>query len=149
MRENKIYPPTYFIACLLSAIILNILLPIKRILYAPYSYIGVVLIGGGIGLNLWADILFKKNKTTVKPFEKSNAFIEEGPFRFSRHPMYLGMALVLLGVAIGLGSITPFISPISFFISMELLFIPDEEKSLEKTFAQKFLNYRQKVRKWI
>jgi len=152
MSENtkrKPLPPTYFIIYLLLAIGLHFVLPITKLIHSPYNYIGILLIGIGIWLNIWADGLFKKKTTTVKPFEKSAYLIEEGPFLFSRHPMYLGMVAILLGVAVLLGSITCFIAPVGFFITMNVAFIWHEEKALKETFGQRFIDYKKRVRRWL
>jgi protein-S-isoprenylcysteine O-methyltransferase Ste14 len=108
-----------------------------------------LLIGLGIGLNLWADKLFKKENTTVKPFLDPSALLSEGPFRFSRHPMYLGMVIALAGIAMVLGSLTAFLAPLAFFITMEIIFIPIEEKAMENIFGQKYLDYKKRVRQWL
>ena len=142
-------PPTYFLVCLLLAITLHFALPFAKLIYPPYNYVGVLFIGIGTWLNIWADCLFKTKNTTVKSFKKTTYFIQEGPFRFTRHPMYLGMVIILVGVAILLGSISPFICPFGFFIAMSVVFIPREEKALEKAFGQAFTNYKRRVRCWI
>lgn len=149
MEKRKLLPPAYFLIYLLVAIGLHFALPIAKLVHAPYNYIGILLVGIGIWLNIWADQLFKKKTTTVKPFEKSAYLIEEGLFLFSRHPMYLGMVAILSGVAILLGSITCFIAPVGFFITMNVAFIPDEEKALEETFGQRFIDYKKRVRRWL
>jgi len=69
--------------------------------------------------------------------------------RFTRHPTYLGMVVILVGVAILLGSISPFICPFGFFIAMSIVFVPQEEKALKKTFGQDFINYKRRVRCWV
>ncbi|MCK4251743.1 isoprenylcysteine carboxylmethyltransferase family protein [candidate division WOR-3 bacterium] len=149
MNKRRLEPPTYFLIFLLLVILLHFVLPVIQIISSPYKYIGILLLGIGIWLNLWADGLFKKENTTVKPFEKSSALILEGPFRFSRHPMYLGMVIVLLGVAIILGSLITFLMPIAFFISMQIVFIRHEERALEQIFGQKYLDYKNRVRSWL
>ena len=149
MNKRRLEPPTYFLIFLLLAILLHFVLPVIQIINSPYKYIGILLLGIGIWLNMWADGLFKRKNTTVKPFEKSSALILDGPFRFSRHPMYLGMVIALLGVAIILGSLITFLVPIAFFISMQIVFIRHEEKALEQTFGQKYLDYKKRVRSWL
>lgn len=116
---------------------------------SPYKYLGIILIIIGSWLNYRADQIFKNKQTTVKPYEKSTALIREGPFKFSRHPMYLGMALILLGVAFLLGSVTALIGPIIFIILMKIIFIPVEEKMMEQTFGQEYLDYKNRVRRWL
>ena len=149
MKQSKLLPPTYFFIYLLLTIGLHFILPLMQIIHTPYRFIGILLLVIGIWLNIWADGLFKRKNTTVKPFEKSSALILEGPFKFSRHPMYLGMVIALLGVAIILGSLITFLVPIAFFISMQIVFIRHEERALEQTFGQKYLDYKNRVRSWL
>ena len=152
-NKRKIMPPTYFLVLLLLSIGLHFLLSVKQIIYPSYTYLGIIL--GiiltimGIVLNIWSDSLFKKNKTTVKPHETPSKLIITGPFCISRHPMYLGMAMILLGITIFLGSLVTFAFPIIFVILMELMFIPFEEENLEKTFKQEYINYKERVRSWV
>jgi len=147
--KKKVMPPTYFIILLLLSIGLHFISPIKRLIYSPYTYLGIILIIFGIAINIWSDSLFKKSKTTVKPYENPTKFETSGPFRISRHPMYLGMVAVLLGVAILLGSLITFVFPILFIVLMEILFIPPEEKNLERVFGNEYTTYKNKVRRWI
>ena len=149
MSKKKPLPPTYFMTSLILEIGLHFVVPINQLYRTPYRYLGIIPIIFGIVLNLWTDNLFKKKETTVKPFEKPSAFIKNGPFRISRHPMYLGMVAILLGGAFVLGSITAFIFPVLFFIAMEIVFIRHEEISLEETFGQTYLDYKKTVRRWI
>ena len=147
--NKKIMPPTYFIILLLLSLGLHFVFPVMRLVSLPYNYLGILIIIFGIILNLWTDSLFKKKQTSVKPHEMPSSFISSGPFKISRHPMYLGMALILLGVAVFLGSLITFIFPIMFIVIMEKLFIPIEEKNLEKKFGKKYIAYKKRVRKWI
>lgn len=147
--EKKIMPPTYFIILLLLSIGLHFVFPIMKLISSPYNYLGILIIIFGIILNLWTDSLFKKEQTTVKPHEIPIFFISSGPFEISRHPMYLGMALILFGTTIFLGSLITFIFPIIFIMIIEKAFIPIEEKNLEKKFGNKYIDYKKRVRKWI
>ncbi len=63
--------------------------------------------------------------------------------------MYLGMVAILLGAAAVLGSLSAFAAPVIFFLIMDRFFIPREEKMLEGTFREEFLNYKKKVRRWL
>jgi len=149
MNKKKILPPTIFWISLVLSIGLHFILPIKKFIVAPYNYTGILLICGGILLNLWADRLFKNKHTTVKPFEKSSCLIEEGPFAFSRNPMYLGMTMVLLGISITLGSVISFIITVVFPFFISFSFILPEERSLDETFGQDFVEYKKRVRRWL
>jgi len=75
--------------------------------------------------------------------------VQDGPYRFSRHPMYLGMAVLLIGVWLLLGTLTPAVVVPAFVCIMELRFIRAEEASMEQTFGADYRDYRKKVRRWI
>ena len=148
-KTKKIFPPTYFIILLLLSIGLHFIFPIKKIIFPPYTYFGWILIIFGAVLNIWTDSLFKKGKTTVKPFEKPTELIIKGPFKISRHPMYLGMVAVLLGVAILHGTLITLIFPVIFIVLSEKLFIPYEESNLKEVFGENYIHYKNRVRRWL
>ena len=120
-----------------------------KIVHSPYAYAGIAPIAIGVAFNLWADSMFKKNRTTVKPHLKPTALMTSGVFQFTRNPMYLGMTLILLGVSICVGSLTAFISSVVFFFISERSFIPLEEASMEAAFGDSYLAYKQRVRRWV
>lgn len=144
----KISPPIYFYICLIFSIGL-LLHPVFQYIRYPYTLIGIPCIVYGIGINLWADYLFKKEKTTIKPGEKPTALIEYGPFRFSRNPIYLGMAVILFGFAILSGSLLSFIFPIAFTVFMQVIFIPGEERNMEAVFGKRYVRYKYTVKRWV
>ena len=146
---KKILPPTYFVLCLIIAAVLHFLIPVKQIINYPYNCLGFLFfVIGGI-LNIWTDQLFKKNKTTVKPLEKPSTFIQTGPLKISRNPMYLGMTILLIGLGFVLGSIISFVGFILFIIAMEIAFISQEEHSMQEQFGEEYLAYKKKVGRWI
>jgi len=142
-------PPTYFIILLLLSIGFHFVFPIFKFVFSPYNYLGIIFIVFGIIINLWTDSIFKKKQTTVKPHETPNFFVNKGPFKISRHPMYLGMASILIGESIILGALISFVFPIIFITIINYAFIPMEEKNLEEMFTKEYIKYRNKVRKWI
>lgn len=149
VKPKKPIPPLWFFALLLFSVGLGMYLPLLKLLHYPLSLVGVVPITFGVVLNLCADSLFKKNKTTVKPHLKPSTLITSGVFRVSRNPLYLGMLLILLGASICVGSLTAFISPILFFLISELDFIPWEESVMEDAFGEPYLEYKKRVGRWI
>lgn len=148
-ESRKLLPPTCLLICLAGTVALHFLFPIARIIRPPYVLLGILPLAFGLAINVWADGIFKRESTTVKPFETSAALITDGPFRFSRHPMYLGMAAILLGVALLLGSAGAFVGPVAMIVAMEALFIPHEERSLEATFGATYADYKKRVRRWL
>jgi len=144
--KPKILPPTYFIVLLPLSIGLHLFLPVQRLFYSSF---GAILALFGIIITVWADAMFKKRGTTVKPHETPSSLEISGPFRISRHPMYMGMAAILLGAAMLMGSLTAFLPTAIFIILMDRIFIPLEEGNMEKTFGDKYMDYKKRVRRWI
>lgn len=142
-------PPTYLLIAILLCIAFHFLIPILYIIPSPWNLIGLVPLLLGIWFNFSADQAFKQTKTTVKPFEDSNALIQEGVFRFSRNPMYLGFVGILLGISLMLRSVSPFLVVMVFAILIDVMFIQVEERMLETKFGEEWKQYRSRVRKWI
>ena len=146
---NEIMPPSYFYLGILLIISVHFILPIIQIISYPYTLIGLLLIILGATYDFLAWRMFIKSKTTQNPFKNPNKFITRGVYTTTRNPMYLGMLLVLVGISLLLGGLVTFICPLIFFIIIQRLFIPLEEKNMEKQFGKRYLKYKSKVRRWI
>ncbi|HMF72321.1 MAG TPA: isoprenylcysteine carboxylmethyltransferase family protein [Flavitalea sp.] len=149
MKIKALMPDGYFVILLAMSILFDSIFPIVKIIFYPYSLIGIILIIIGLSLTFVANFILLKKKTSIKPLEKPSELIISGPFKFSRNPIYLGMALILFGVEIVLGWLSPFLFPIMFVIIINKSFIPIEENNLEKLFGGKYLDYKKRVRRWI
>jgi protein-S-isoprenylcysteine O-methyltransferase Ste14 len=131
------------------AVVLHYLFPLLQLLQFPWRLAGVFPLVVGVGIALIADRMFREHNTTVKPFEQSSALVTSGVFAVSRNPMYLGLTLILFGIAVFLGSLTPFVVVIVLPILLDRLFIAQEERMLEEVFGERFREYRNRVRRWI
>lgn len=146
-KQPRIYPPVYFLIFFIAGILLDRYLHIVRLGSVPW--LGILLALPGIASGIWAGTLFRKKKTAIKPFEKSSALIEEGPYAITRNPMYVGFTFVLLGEAIYLGSLSAFFAPLAMYYILDTQFIPFEEKMLEETFQEKYKQYQKRVCRWL
>ncbi len=149
MAQKLIPPPVYFLISIITMVALHRLIPIKNVFSLPYSYIGLLPLLIGISGDIWAPALFKKATTTVIPFQRSSALVTTGPYRYSRNPMYLGLAFILIGIAILHGSISPVLVIPVFIWLISKNFIEKEETMLEETFGDAYLEYKKQVRRWI
>jgi protein-S-isoprenylcysteine O-methyltransferase Ste14 len=142
-------PPVHFLLALLACAGLDRVLPVARPITGGWRMLGAVpaLLGGV--LTIWADGLFKQADTTVKPDGEPSALVTAGPFGISRNPMYLGMVLVLLGFAWGLGSVTPFLVAPVFAVLVQRTFILSEEESLRRKFGPVYEEYARRIRRWV
>jgi protein-S-isoprenylcysteine O-methyltransferase Ste14 len=149
MKFIIITPPVYLFVVIVAMVVLHFLFPGINVIVFPWKLLGVLPLAIGIIINLVADKTFKEHTTTVKPLEASTSLITTGVFRITRNPMYLGFVLILLGIAIFLGSLTPYVVVLVFVIFIDTVFIKYEEKKLEGIFGQTWLDYRKEVRRWI
>jgi protein-S-isoprenylcysteine O-methyltransferase Ste14 len=149
MKQRAILPPTFFNSAAIVSIVLHFALPVWRFTQYPLNLLGIIPIVFGGVLNIWADQIFKKANTTVKPFEKPSALIVSGPFRGFRHPMYLGMLAILIGISIICGSVMSLVGPASFWIIIRIRFIPPEEQSMLETFGEEYKEYQKRVLSWM
>ncbi len=142
-------PPLYIALAIVCMYLLHRWLPIIDLIDPPISWLGWVLIVAGVGLAVWAERLFSRAGTGVRPFTPSTALIADGPYRITRNPMYLGMMLVLLGgflLAGSLGSLLPI--PI-FFWWIHSHFILPEENHMAQHFGEAYETFKQKTRRWL
>jgi protein-S-isoprenylcysteine O-methyltransferase Ste14 len=151
MKQRSIYmfPPTIFYTLAIANILLGLILSTPKLFFFPFNLFGLLPLVIGIIINVWTDSLFKRYKTTVKPNEVPTTLITTGPFSFSRHPMYLGMGLILMGEAILLGSLINFLIPIIYFILIQKFFISFEEETLIAWFPEDYKKYKNRVRQWM
>ena len=131
--KTRIPPP---IITLLAAILMWVLhrwMPLAQLIVSPWSRWGWLFAGAGIGIALAAFNRFQQARTTVNPREPHTAssLVTGGVFQISRNPMYLGLLLILIGWALGLGTASPWIVPPVFILAITVLQIIPEEQVLE------------------
>lgn len=103
----------------------------------------------GLAIVLWAAAVFRAAGTPIAASDHPVQLIEEGPYRFSRHPMYLGTALTLLGAAISLGVPLLAVSAVLFGALMATVHVPHEEAQLARHFGGWHRDYAGSVRPWL
>ncbi|MFM8332197.1 MAG: methyltransferase family protein [Candidatus Methylumidiphilus sp.] len=139
-------PPVYALLSLGVCKGIDSLLPMGG---PTFPLLGAALALAGLGLMLWAWLHFLKQKTTPIPTGEPSALVTDGPYRFSRNPMYLGIVIVLTSVAFFVGSPLYLLSPVGFFWVVDRLFIPYEEAKLERLFAGGYADLRARVPRWL
>jgi protein-S-isoprenylcysteine O-methyltransferase Ste14 len=148
-KPHWLVPPVYFLVALLLMGFFHRAAPGAQVIEAPYRYAGLVLGALALALILWAALLFRRAGTNIRPYLPSTRLVLGGPYRFTRNPMYLGMAGMLLGAALYAGSLTPFIVIPAFMGLIQERFILAEEAKLEAAFGAEYLAYKARVRRWL
>jgi protein-S-isoprenylcysteine O-methyltransferase Ste14 len=149
MRSKKIFPPAYAALSIMVTAILHFLLPVAILIPFPWDLVGVVPVFVGIVFVAVAIKAFHRFNTTLEPYQKPSALVTNGVFRISRNPIYLGYALVLLGLAVIEGSLTPYVAVAGFVVLIDRLFISAEEQILSEQFGKAWQEYKKTTRRWI
>lgn len=113
------------------------------------DFIGGLLVGGGLVLMLLAVAEFRRHRTTVIPHREAGALIQTGIFKRTRNPIYLGDALVLLGLILRFDAVLSLPLVPVFVWVIEKRFIVPEENRLRRKFRATFAQYERKVRRWV
>ena len=143
------YPPVWLVIGLVTIFALNEYLPLANFSGGMPTALGSFTILIGLILLVHAGGMFKAAETDMIPFKEVSALVTTGVYQVTRNPMYLGMALVLLGTSITVGAYSAlFVAPI-FMAIIEFRFIRPEEAMLRELFGEAFDNYCTLVRRWI
>jgi len=110
---------------------------------------GIVLTVAGSLLAFSSLGIFRVARTTTVPFEAPSKLITWGPYRFTRNPMYVGLALIYLGVAGIQAQIWPVVLLLLLFIYIDRVVVPVEETRLRDVFRDAYEQYCSRVRRWI
>lgn len=128
---------------------LHYAVPIARWLAWPWRAFGTVPVAAGLLLGLAAGRHFTRHDTTIVPFEQSSELITGGPYRYSRNPIYMSMTLLLVGICIFLGSLSPAVVAPLFVWWIATRFVAKEERHLEAQFGPAYVAYKAKIRRWL
>lgn len=145
----RILPPVWFVLAIIAMILLARFVPLVSWHLAPLKWAGIALIVIGLATAVMAARHFKRAGTPLKPFSRATALVTEGPFRFTRNPMYLGLAVILVGVALALESLTPFFVIPAFVAIITAGFIVPEEAMLKERFGDSYGDFQRRVRRWL
>jgi protein-S-isoprenylcysteine O-methyltransferase Ste14 len=117
---------------------------VRLLVAAAVAALGIAVAVGGV-------ISFRRAKTTVNPLkpERSAALVATGVYSFTRNPMYLGMALVLVAWAVYLSSIWSLSGPVLFVLYITAFQIVPEERVLAELFGAQYAEYKTRVRRWF
>lgn len=118
-------------------------------LVAPAPWLGGAIAVAGVLLILWSGAVFGKARTPIHPRKTPQALVRGGPFAFSRNPIYLAMAIMLIGWGVAIGSLWPALLTPAFMLIIQKRFIEGEEAALRDAFPQEWETWSQKTRRWL
>jgi protein-S-isoprenylcysteine O-methyltransferase Ste14 len=143
-------PPIALLLAFLAGLLADWLYPLK---FVPAS-VPNVLLGGfifvdGFALAVWAIVTIRRAGTAVETIKPTTAIVAEGPYRFSRNPIYLGMFLGLIGLAIAFNTVWILVALAAFYLVIRYGVVAREEAYLERKFGDDYLAYKGRVRRWL
>jgi protein-S-isoprenylcysteine O-methyltransferase Ste14 len=146
----KLPPPIWGLIYLIVAGAVSALYPWHAIADLRVIWLGVLLIVLGFALSFSAAMLFRRKGTELNPTSEANKLLViEGPFRFTRNPMYVGVVIFTLGIAFCVGSLPMFAVPLLVFATANWVHIPFEEAKMRRQFGVGFDDYTRQVRRWV
>ena len=144
-------PPLVYLASILLGIAMRY--TAGPLAVAAYRYLaltaGVAVLLGGVWLIVGAWTLFRRTGQDPKPWKPTPEIVLSGPYRFTRNPMYLGMACIQIGLGLALNNL--WISLLAAFSLLAVHFIAvlPEENYLTEKFGENYRDYLAKVRRYL
>lgn len=110
-----------------------------------------ILVLAGVAFDLLGLVAFRASRTTINPLkpERASALVTGGVYRLTRNPMYVGMGLLLLALAVYLSALLPFAGPVLFVLYITRFQIQPEERVLSGIFGEAYSTYAARVRRWL
>jgi protein-S-isoprenylcysteine O-methyltransferase Ste14 len=145
----RVPPPVLYVVGFLAGLALEALAPTP----APPSAAAIAIVG--IGLVAWAMLdpaamrHFSRAGTQVAPSRGATALVTTGPYRWSRNPMYLGMAVLHAALAVAFGVLWALVTLAAVLLVVDRGIIVREERHLNGRFGQQYRDYRAHVRRWL
>ena len=116
----------------------------------PVAPLGIALVAAALILPVSAIFLFRRAGTEINPTSPANSYlVTNGPYRFTRNPMYLGLVILSLGIAVWVGAWPMFIAPLAVFATANWVHIPFEETKMRRQFGALYDDYARRVRRWL
>ncbi len=153
MTEQKdhgpgvIAPPIFAAGALLLAWGLHQIVPLR--LHAPSLAAGFVVVLAACALAASAMRILLGAGTTLRADRPSTIFVATGPYRFTRNPIYLALLCLVVGIALGWGSLWAWLAVPAVFLILDRYAIAREEPYLAARFGAAYEHYRSRVRRWM
>ncbi len=142
-------PPVLVALLLIAMVMVAVLAPAPAILPPPFHFFGVLVLLAGVGLIFAGSLAIRAAGTEINTFRRPRSLVTNSVFAYSRNPIYLGFAVLLLGAAILLNAVATLVFVALFFLVANAWYIPFEEKAAEEVFGDAYRAYRDRVRRWI
>jgi protein-S-isoprenylcysteine O-methyltransferase Ste14 len=142
-------PPLYYVAGLAAGMAANSLVELPLGGRPAPTVAGAVVTAVGLALTFTGVTGVIKHRTTIVPHHPVATLLTTGAYRLSRNPMYTGLAIAYLGLALLFGSWWPLAIWPLVIVAVRQLVIRPEEQYLTQRFGDAYTNYQSRVRRWL
>jgi protein-S-isoprenylcysteine O-methyltransferase Ste14 len=149
--ENRIPPPIIGVVFGLVIWLISMVTPQYDISITLRTVLSIALVCCGFGCAIAGGIAFKKAQTTVNPLkpETASTLVNTGVFKYTRNPMYLGLTLLLLALTFYLFAPFSIVGVFAFVLYIDRFQIQPEERALLELFGDEFIDYKNRVGRWL
>ena len=144
-------PPVVFAVAVIAMWWIGRSVAIGRYSFAHHAAIGITLVVLGVvivGVSLRSFVVMGTTPNPTQP-QKATELVTSGVYSLSRNPMYVGDAVILVGVAVWIGSVISLVPLAAFVWFIDRFQIAAEEKALAEIFGDRYSAYRSKVGRWL
>jgi protein-S-isoprenylcysteine O-methyltransferase Ste14 len=143
-------PPIAWALAVLAGFALNWLMPLPFLpAELPAGWLGAIVFALALALVAWAISTMTRAGSNVPTNLPTTTIVETGPYRFTRNPIYLGMVLGLIGLAIAFDRLWLLMTLVPFALVIRYGVIAREEAYLERKFGDVYRRYSARVRRWL
>ena len=143
-------PPIAWALAVLAGLALNWLMPLPFVPAAvPAGWLGTIVFALALALVAWAISTMTRAGSNVPTSLPTTTIVETGPYRFTRNPIYVGMVMGLIGLAIAFNSLWLLMTLVPFALVISYGVITREEAYLERKFGDVYRRYHTRVRRWL
>jgi protein-S-isoprenylcysteine O-methyltransferase Ste14 len=143
-------PPIVWALAILIGLALNLLYPLPFLPASlPHGWIGAALFAAAFALAVWAIATIRGAGSRVETTMPTTTIVTDGPYRFTRNPIYLAMFLGLAALAIGFDTLWLFVTLVPFYLVIRYGVVVREEAYLERKFGSVYMGYKSSVRRWL
>jgi protein-S-isoprenylcysteine O-methyltransferase Ste14 len=142
-------PPLTYLLTLLLGLVLDRRFHVPFLPHEVARVLGWPLVGGGMALATWFIRTMRSADTTLDVNKPVTSLVQDGPFRYSRNPGYLSLAMIYAGIAILRNALLAILFLPLLLVVTQRELIEREERYLERTFGEEYRVYKRRVRRWV
>jgi protein-S-isoprenylcysteine O-methyltransferase Ste14 len=145
-------PPLGFAAALLAAILLGVWFPLGLLPAFPWwpgLLAGAALVALSLYTNVSGFLAFRRAGTNVIPTKPALTVVRDGPFRYTRNPMYLGMIGLVLGIGLLFSNLWGAILALVLWLALDRGVVRREERYMEAKFGDSYRALLAATRRWL